>query len=258
MSGPSTLRVAEQLELLGSALPEAPARLLDVGCGDGRLAAALQARGYAVVGIDPDPDAVARAVGRGVEAVETDLARFDDAAGFDAVVFSTSLHHMPELSVAMDRVSALLSDEGVLVVDEFAHDDADAATAAFFFGLRDLLLATGVAVHQEHDHGHGHREHDQGHHQDPGPEAAPLDRWRADHQHDPPLHGGEAMLRQLRGSFDIESVGRVPYLWAYLSEIVEDTPRGDSATVAVRELEQRLVAAGTVRPLGLRVVGRAR
>jgi SAM-dependent methyltransferase len=250
--GPNPLRVSEQLDFVGAALPAPPARVLDVGCGEGRLAAALQARGYTVVGIDPDPDAVAGAVGRGVEAVETELASFDDLAGFDAVVFSSSLHHMPDQRTAVDRVSSLITAAGVVVVDEFAHDEADSATATLFYGLRDLLVATGVAAL---DHDHDHERHPPDH--EVGQDD-PLSRWRAQHRHDPPLHGGAAMLTALRGALQVDSVRRGSYLWTYLAEIVEDSPRGHHATGALRDLERQLIESGAIRPLGLRVVASRR
>jgi SAM-dependent methyltransferase len=51
-------------------------RVLDVGCGPGRVALELQARGYEVVGIDPSPGAVEVAHRRGVRDVRR--MRFED------------------------------------------------------------------------------------------------------------------------------------------------------------------------------------
>src|SRR5207245_10786246 len=45
-------------------------RVLDVGCGPGRHAGSLQRRGHRVGGSDAAPTQVARARGRGLEAVE--------------------------------------------------------------------------------------------------------------------------------------------------------------------------------------------
>lgn len=49
-------------------LPPPPATVLEVGAGDGRLAARLVARGFSVKAIDVDDEAVAAAVARRVEA----------------------------------------------------------------------------------------------------------------------------------------------------------------------------------------------
>ena len=63
-------------------------RVLDAGCGTGRLAAALHARGHAVVGADVDPLllAAAREDHPGPTWVEADLASLDLGERFDVVV----------------------------------------------------------------------------------------------------------------------------------------------------------------------------
>lgn len=74
-------------------------RVLDAGCGTGRVAIELAARGYEVVGVDLDAGmlAAARAKAPHLVWVEADLARLDDgaapvttvgAAGFDLVVMA--------------------------------------------------------------------------------------------------------------------------------------------------------------------------
>lgn len=62
-------------------LIEPPARVLDAGCGTGRVGIELARRGYEVVGVDLDPSmlAVARRDAPDVTWVETDLARLDEA-----------------------------------------------------------------------------------------------------------------------------------------------------------------------------------
>jgi SAM-dependent methyltransferase len=68
-------------------------RILDAGCGTGRVGAILQGRGHHVVGVDADPVLIdaARADHAGPTWVVADLAELDLAAGgipepFDAVV----------------------------------------------------------------------------------------------------------------------------------------------------------------------------
>jgi SAM-dependent methyltransferase len=98
---------------------EAGARVLEVGCGDGRLLAALAGRGLLPVGIEPAPGAAARARRRGVEVIE---GTFEEAAGaigsrrFDAVVFWHSLEHFGDPAGALARAHALLDDRGELIV----------------------------------------------------------------------------------------------------------------------------------------------
>ena len=237
--GPTEARTTEQVDFLCTVLPEPPARVLDVGCGSGRVAAGLRQRGFMVVGIDPNPEAVEATEQRGVTATVSELARFEGAHDFDAVVLARSLHHVADLPAGLDRVESLLAPGGTVVVDEFAHEKADAGTAALFYGLRDLLADVGMVTEDDLE-----RLPDE-----------PLRRWRDEHQHDPPLHEGENMVTELRRRFDLTAVQRGPYLWAYLSEALEESTRAGSATLKVKALEARLIKVGAIQPLGLRVVG---
>jgi methionine biosynthesis protein MetW len=69
-------------------------RVLDVGCGDGELMAALVGKGCDARGLELDAGNVARAVARGLSVVQgdcdADLADYPDAS-FDYVVLSQTL-----------------------------------------------------------------------------------------------------------------------------------------------------------------------
>jgi SAM-dependent methyltransferase len=100
------------LEFARSALPPPPARVLEVGAGEGELAEALRGAGYDVTAIDP------AATGRGVEPIA--LLELDPAtAPFDAAVAVLSLHHVEPLAESIERLAALVRPGGPLVVDEF-------------------------------------------------------------------------------------------------------------------------------------------
>ena len=75
MTSISVLDVATQelLAYLRRVLPPPPRRVLEVGPGRADLAARLQALGYAVTAVDPDPAAVELARQAGVAAVQADF-----------------------------------------------------------------------------------------------------------------------------------------------------------------------------------------
>jgi SAM-dependent methyltransferase len=110
-------------EFVLSQLPPAPARVLEVGCGEGELARALDSSGYDVVAIDPEAP-------EGPIFRRTTVDEFEDADGFDAVVASRSLHHVHELGAALDKLARML--RGPLVLDEFVWDQLDGQTAEQF------------------------------------------------------------------------------------------------------------------------------
>jgi SAM-dependent methyltransferase len=117
-------------------LPAPPARVLDVGCGQGELTTALAVAGYGVLGIDPL--APHRDLFRRIT-----LEDLEDSERFDAVVAGFSLHHIRDLDLALDKIAGLLAPGGVLVVDEFAWDRLDDTTLDWLYGQRRALAAAG-------------------------------------------------------------------------------------------------------------------
>ncbi len=99
-----------------AALP-AGARVVEVGAGDGKLVAAMRARGLDAWGLDPSPAATAAARAGGVEVAR---ARIEDArvepASQGAAVLWHSLEHLDDPTVALRRIGAWLTDEGRVVV----------------------------------------------------------------------------------------------------------------------------------------------
>src|SRR5687768_4192415 len=85
-------------------LPPA-ATVLEVGAGDGRLAARLLARGFSMKAVDVDEEAVAGSVARGIDAVRMDY--FDVRGRFDALLFTRSFHHLWPLDAAVAHAATL-------------------------------------------------------------------------------------------------------------------------------------------------------
>jgi SAM-dependent methyltransferase len=99
-----------------------PARVLEVGCGEGQLARALARAGHSVTAIDPRAPT-------GPLFRRVSIEGFSDPGPFDYVVASLSLHHVGDLGGALDKIAALLREGGALIVVEFAWERLDGATA---------------------------------------------------------------------------------------------------------------------------------
>ncbi|WP_424567892.1 class I SAM-dependent methyltransferase [Streptomyces sp. CH-036] len=107
-------------------LPAAPARILDVGAGTGRDAAALAARGYHCVAAEPTAEL--RAHGQRIHGIRT-VDWVDDAlpglplhqhpGRFDAVFATAVWMHLDteERRAAMARIASLLGPEGRFFVN---------------------------------------------------------------------------------------------------------------------------------------------
>ena len=116
-----------------AALVPAGARVLDAGCGTGRVMIRLAELGYDCVGVDLDPSmlAVARQAAPGLHWIQADLAEFapaavDVAADFDLVVAAGNI--FPLLAAGTEpavrvRLAAALRP-GCLMVAGFGLDAA--------------------------------------------------------------------------------------------------------------------------------------
>ena len=134
-------------EWLRSQLPAPPARVLEVGCGNGRLARALQRAGYDVVAVDPRAP-------NGRIFQRCGIEDLDETTRFDVAVAGLALHHVGSLAVVLDKVSRLLRARGRIIVYEFAWDQFDRKTARWFWMRRTLCLRgcddISADVHQQY------------------------------------------------------------------------------------------------------------
>lgn len=139
-----TRREADTLAEIAAALGSIEGRsLLDVGCGHGRLAAALVKRGAEVSAIDPEETAVAAARKAAPEArieqVGAEALPFGEAS-FDGVIALNSLHHVPGQHLAATLAGmARVARPGapILVIEPLAE-------GSFFEAMRPIEDETEI------------------------------------------------------------------------------------------------------------------
>lgn len=134
--------VAELAEpLIGLLAPLRGERILDLGCGDGRLSVILAQRGAEVVAVDSSPAMVNAARARGVEAHLLDGQQLDEGLGrFDAVFSNAALHWMPEADAVLAGVVRVLVPGGRFV----AEFGGAGNVAAMRVAIRAALDENGV------------------------------------------------------------------------------------------------------------------
>ncbi len=122
---------------------QAGGRMLDVGCGSGRVCAAF-ARAFPhaeIVGIDPDEASIARAreLGARVEFQATTAGRLERGQGFDLITLCDCIHDLAEPLATLREVRALLKPQGTLfIIEPKAADrleDNRHPVATMFYGF---------------------------------------------------------------------------------------------------------------------------
>jgi SAM-dependent methyltransferase len=137
---------AEGADLAGEArlvdaLVAPASRILDAGCGPGRVGAVLFSRGHDVVGVDVDPELIAAAEADhpGPRWVVDDLSQFTlDEQPFDAAVVAGNVMAFVAAGTeqaVLSRIAAHVRTDGVVAVGfgtdrGYALDDFDAHCAA--------------------------------------------------------------------------------------------------------------------------------
>ena len=237
MNEPIDVATAETVTFLTQRLPRS-AQVIEVGCGKGHVAQALQDRGYRVVGLDADSETVAAAKERGAPVVQATWPEFESAP-VDAIAFTRSLHHIGDLQQAVRKAHDTLKPQGKLLVEDFAFETADEATIAWFIDVvRNQVLANASAsdfiseLIGSND---------------------PAATWQQHHAHE--VHSVEAMKRCIAEHFNIEEASSVPYLYRYLIPTLPATSAAAEFVQRVLQDETKRGSAGHISLVGRRIVG---
>jgi SAM-dependent methyltransferase len=241
---PDAVVLREQHCLVAGALGDAR-RVLEVGCGRGALATMLASEGREVTAVDlvlpaerPSPTV------RWIEGDFVTLSGADLGDAFDAVAFTTSLHHIAALDDALARVESLLRPGGCLVLDEFDVAAPDAAGARWYYDVQELLAAAGAYPADRIDD---------------GADAEPRARWLAAHEHhgEPSLHPGASMIAAVDARFRGIHIERGPYLYRYICKGL-DGPHAGTLAETVLALERRRITSGLLPAVGLAITAARR
>jgi SAM-dependent methyltransferase len=209
-----------------SALPAAPATVIELGCGAlGGFVPGLRQSGYQAVGVDRDaPDA------DGYERI--DFEQYEPPEPVDAIVASRSLHHVGDMDRVLDHVAAALRPGGTIAVVEWAWEHFDAETARWCFArLEPVPLEEPGWLHRRRDGWLASGES----------WPAYFQAWARQHG----LHRSERILEGLDARFERTLCDYGPYFFADL---------GDGSEQA----EQAAIDAGQIRATGIRYAGTLR
>jgi hypothetical protein len=143
------------------------------------------------------------------------LQELEEPAEFEAVVAERVFHHVHPLGEALDKVARIAP---LLILDEFAWDRIDEPTREWYEGQHRLLTAAGR--------------------EPPGPPD--LAEWQAMWDD---LHPSHLLRRELAGRFEQRLYEDRPYLYRWLDGPVTEP------------LEQALIDAAAIQPIGFRWVG---
>ena len=122
--------------------PRPGERILDLGCGDGALTAALAATRAAVVGVDASAAQVAAARARGLDARVMAGERLAFEGEFDAVFSNAALHWMTDPDAVLAGVRRALVPGGRFVGEFGGHGNV----AAIRVALAAVFAAYGAGV----------------------------------------------------------------------------------------------------------------
>jgi trans-aconitate methyltransferase len=119
--------------------PRPGERILDLGCGDGAVTAALRDMGADVVGVDTSDSLLAAARARNLDVRRMDGQALEFDREFDAVFSNAALHWMTRSEAVIAGVHSGLKDGGRFVAEFGGHGNV----AAIITAMRATALRIG-------------------------------------------------------------------------------------------------------------------
>lgn len=120
------------------------AAVLEIGAGEGALAAVLTKAGLRITAIDPNPREGFSSV------IPTALEDYEPGRRFDCIATQLVLHHAGDIDAFIAKMVGLTTPNGIVAVDdygwersddpEFRADLADLHTSAVMLGALDRVL----------------------------------------------------------------------------------------------------------------------
>jgi 2-polyprenyl-3-methyl-5-hydroxy-6-metoxy-1,4-benzoquinol methylase len=212
-------------------------RLLEVGCGKGHLAAALASKGFCVRAVDVSEEAVAETRARGVDCVQADFLAYEDKP-FDILLFARSLHHISPVDLAVAKAASLLVVNGMLLVEDFGADRADAAALAWLAEKKSKAMSVGLCQNTDR-----HQEATSG----------SLEKWKSYYHEKHRIADSETMLKATQRAFSQVQIETAPYLYRYLLDIVGSGAAGLAFVQDALEEEKLLIAEDKIAAVGWRL-----
>jgi SAM-dependent methyltransferase len=198
--------------------------VLEIGCGPlGGFVPKLRASGYDAVGIDP-------AAPEGAEYVRVAFELAEPPGEVDAVVASTSLHHVADPGEVVDHLASVLAVAGTVVVVEWDQEAFDEPTAEWCFERLGPDTEPGW-LHRRRDEWAASGQ----------PWSTYLREWAQEHG----LRSAGTLLRLLDARFARQHLEYGPYFFPDLAATTEGDER--AAIEAGRIRATRLDYVGTLQ-----------
>jgi SAM-dependent methyltransferase len=113
------------------------ARILDVGCGQGRDAVFIARRGHYVIGVDISPNgicdlkAIAKKENLPIDGIVADIATFEPSGKFDVILIDRTLHMLTraERLLVLTKLLDHVSENGWLLIADEPSNIKDFQTA---------------------------------------------------------------------------------------------------------------------------------